>query len=50
MGLFRTLQHDWVSYVGTVKFSFDIFKGLINLNFEIKYVINRKYPNYRKNI
>jgi hypothetical protein len=35
--LSRTLQHDWISYVlSTVKFYFDIFKGLISLNFELK--------------
>jgi hypothetical protein len=51
MGLFRTLQHDWVSYVlGTVKFYFVIFKGLIILNFELKYVINGKDSNCKKDV
>jgi len=46
IGFLRTLQHDWVSYVlGTVHFYLDIFKGLMILNFELKYALNGTNSN-----
>jgi len=36
--------------LGTAKFYFDIFKGLINLHIELNYVLSGTNSNYRKNV